>query len=261
MPRTAAKYYLSSIPTLLGGIHHALPTLLSAALTKQADRLVRLADGTKFHTRGLMDIWVIKETCLDRDYERIGAPIQDGWSVIDVGAGLGDFSVHVARRFPKARVIGFEPFAESYALLKRNIAENGVANVTVYPKAISHDGRPLVLRVIGEAVQHSTSDGGKPAAGEQAVESMTLGAALDAHGLAGCDLIKIDCEGGEFEILLNADRALLGRFRRIALEYHDSATMHNHAELERHLTAAGFTVTIFPNPVHADLGFLYAMRR
>ena len=105
MQPSAAKYYLSSIPTLLGGIHNALPTLLSAALTKREDRLVRLADGTKFHTRSLMDIWVIKETCLDRDYERIGAPIQDGWSVIDVGAGLGDFSVHVARRFPKARVI------------------------------------------------------------------------------------------------------------------------------------------------------------
>jgi len=36
--------------------------------------------------RGPMDIWIAKETYLDRFYERYGTPIGDGWAIIDVGA-------------------------------------------------------------------------------------------------------------------------------------------------------------------------------
>ena len=36
-----------------------------------------------------------------------------------------------------------------------------------------------------------------------------------------CDLLKIDCEGAEYEILFGASSELLDRTRRMALEYHN----------------------------------------
>lgn len=265
MRPSAVPYYLSSIPVLLGGVRRPFPAIASLAFAgRRADTSVEIAlkDGTRFAVRSLMDLWIIKETCLDRDYERIGPRIEDGWTVLDIGAGMGDFCVHVARRFPRARVIGYEPFAQSFKLLQHNIALNGVANLRAYPLAVSSDGRPMQLSMIGAAVQHSTSAAGAPASGSmQAVQSVTLAGALDREGIAQCDLLKIDCEGGEFDILLNASDALLRRFRNICLEYHDALTTHRHGELAERFKAAGFEVSVHPNPVHADIGLMHAARK
>lgn len=265
MRPSAVPYYLSSIPVLLGGVCRplaAIASLASAGRHTETGVEIALNDGTRFAARSLMDLWIIKETCLDRDYERIGLRIEDGWTVLDIGAGMGDFCVHVARRFPHARVIGFEPFAQSFKLLQHNIALNGVANISVYPVAVSSDGRPMQLSMIGAAVQHSTSTGGaaEPAP-MQAVQSVTLAGVLDRDGIAQCDMLKVDCEGGEFDILLNAPDALLRRFRNISLEYHDAPTTHRHGELVERFKAAGFDVSVHPNPVHADIGLMHASRK
>ena len=78
-----------------------------------------------------MDAWIVKETNLDRDYEVHGTAIQDGWIVVDIGAGLGDFTVFAARRTPHGRVFAYEPAPDSVALLEQNLGLNGIRNVDV----------------------------------------------------------------------------------------------------------------------------------
>src|SRR5262245_47231955 len=92
-------YYLTSIPRLLVGITN-WPSILGW-LMRPAPRgfgVVALRGGLRFEARSLMDIWVIKETCIDRGYEAAAVPLQPGWTVIDIGAGLGDFTVDAARK-------------------------------------------------------------------------------------------------------------------------------------------------------------------
>src|SRR5690349_3162171 len=82
-------YYFTSIPTLLIGITN-WPAVIGW-LIKPAPRgfgVVALRGGLRFEARSLMDIWVIKETCLDRGYENASVPLQPDWTVIDIGAGL-----------------------------------------------------------------------------------------------------------------------------------------------------------------------------
>lgn len=43
-------------------------------------------------------------------------------TVLDIGANTGDFAITMARRFPEARVISFEPLAEAGAELERRTA-------------------------------------------------------------------------------------------------------------------------------------------
>jgi hypothetical protein len=70
--------------------------------------------------------------------------------------------------------------------------------------------------------------------------------------------MKIDCEGCEFELLMNADRDLLSKIRRISIETHDGYSGHATTELMAHLEKNGFSVRREPNPVHSYLSILYA---
>ena len=147
----ALAYYLSSIPTLLRGVQNPIGTALGLLLNRRPVTLA-LRDGTRFHIRSAMDAWIVKETCLDKDYEHIAITIEDGWTVVDIGAGMGDFAVSVAYTHPHCRVYAYEPFPESFALLQENVALNRVTNVVPVQRGVSGVGGSLVLALTGAAV-------------------------------------------------------------------------------------------------------------
>ncbi len=99
-------YYFRSIPTLFGEIEN-WPFLFHLLSGKQA--VIWLRNGCRFQVRSLMDVWIIKETCLDRQYELYGTRIEDGWTVIDIGAGLGDFAILIARENPRSLSMPMSP--------------------------------------------------------------------------------------------------------------------------------------------------------
>jgi FkbM family methyltransferase len=273
-------YYARSIPSLLWHISprgEVLALFLGRAL--QQPLIIRLrGSGLRFRVRSAMDVWVIKETCLDRDYENmrnrvsstevasdpsrrtpISFALQDNWTIIDIGAGLGDFAAYAAQRNAHGRVLAFEPFPESFALLQQNVALNNLTNVVAQPCAIAEKSGSLALNVgIGEAVQHSTTRTG---ANTIEVQAMTLQQIFDEHRLDRCDFLKMDIEGGEYAILRSANAELLKRVQRIALEYHDNTPAGQHDELVRLLQSHGFHVDVRPNPVHDYLGYLYAVKK
>lgn len=253
-------YYFRSIPTITRGIKNwwALPSLLMS----NRPFTLQLQSGLQFQVRTLMDVWIIKETCLDRDYEIYGTPIQPGWTVVDIGAGLGDFTVFAAHKQPTSRVIGLEPFPESFALLEQNLTLNKIKNVKILPTAVGKENGRLQLATTGAAVQHSTSHKPNPDGNAHLieVETMTLPGIFAQYHIDRCHFLKMDCEGAEFDILFHTDEATLAKIDHLCLEYHDHITPHSHLELVDFLTERGFEVTTTPNPVHAYLGFLYGRR-
>lgn len=251
------KYYLTSIPTLLFGIKN----LLACAWLpfRREPIILRLRNGLQFKVRTLMDVWIIKETCLDRDYEKHGARVEDGWRIIDVGAALGDYIIMTARECPSSWVIAYEPSPASFALLQENLALNNIKNVHAFPYAISSINGVLKLSTCGEAVQHTTS---QTVSEEDTVEvrAIRLEDVFRSTGFNRCHFLKMDCEGGEFDILLNTPLEILDRIDRICLEYHDGFTEFSHTDLVNHLRHNGYRVKISRNPVHHNLGFLYAYK-
>ena len=250
-------YYLRSIPRLLTGIR-AWPRTVALFLGLPVPRPLVIAlrkDGLRFKVRSAMDVWVIKETCLDADYERYGAEIRPGWTVVDIGAGLGDFTLYASRKVgPAGQVRAFEPFPESYALLLENIKLNGALNIIALPYAVARQRCRLDLVQGGEAVRNGTVHNGGPGQ----VRAWGLAEALD--GLADCDLLKVDCEGGEYDIFLHAPAEALRKLRLVCLEYHDGVASHSHGDLAAFFAGQGFEVSLHPNPAHSDIGYLTARR-
>jgi len=262
-------YYLSSIFNLLTGIKNwPLVVRLFLKIAPPSPYLIELRkSGLKFKARGIMDVWSIKETFLDRFYERFGARIEDGWTIVDIGGGIGDYTLFAAVANPHGKVFAFEPFPESFALLQQNQAANNVANVQAFPEAIwSQAGAVKIDSTLGEPgqfISRTTEDaGGTPTSGGSfaQVPSISMADAFARMEIAHCDLMKIDCEGAEYPILFNTPEDVLERVQRIVMEYHDSLTQYTHRDMQEFLASKGYSVRVVQNYVHPDLGYLYAVR-
>jgi FkbM family methyltransferase len=253
-------YYLRSIFTLLTGITN-WPTVIAAfvGLPLEKPFAIQLrSTGLRFKVRSPMDIWIVKETCLDRDYERISVPIQNGCKVVDIGAGVGDFSIDTARCNPLGIVHAYEPFSGSFELLKQNVLLNHMENVMAFPEAISDHAGTLQLELSGAAVQHSTARTVLEQ-GSVAVPAITLSKVLSRLEGGRCDLLKMDCEGAEYGILMNSGDDCWPCIGQIVMEYHDGVTSFSHQDLAAFFEKRGFKVRSFPSKVQRDLGFLHIL--
>lgn len=255
-------YYSFSIAELVFGIRN-WPTAMRLFLQRQPSRSATIQlrrSNIRLRVRGAMDVWIAKETFLDRFYERYGTPVQDGWTVVDVGAGIGDFPIYVGHNHPSTRVYAFEPFPESFALLQQNLQLNRITNVQAFPEAIGAESGTLSLDLSsGEPLQFSTGSATQPEK-TLSVPCLSLADAFQRLALDRCDLLKLDCEGAEYDILFSTSDATLHQIGQIVMEYHEGVTKYGARDLVQYLTGKGFQVRTHPNPVHGHLGFLHASR-
>ena len=147
---------------------------------------------------------IIAWELLDDCYGLRRIDFSPGDIVIDIGAHIGLFAIYTALRFPHVQIHSFEPFPENYELLQQNLERNGITNVHTYPQGVSSDGRLL------EMVTNTQNSGGSTcysrtleAGRTSGIPSTTLDHIFDTLEVNKCKLLKIDCEGSEYEILLS----------------------------------------------------------
>lgn len=259
------KYYFDSIIELL--IKTKDPIFIFREFTNIApayNKMLRLRSSDLcFQIRNKMDIWSIKETFLDRFYERFGVPIENGWTIIDIGAGIGEYTIFAAQLCPDSRIIAFEPYRESFELLKRNLDLNRINNVEIYSDAISGNDGSLFLEISGsDPLQFKSVDkiNDNLNTDHQKINAISLLSAINRSGIETCDLLKLDCEGAEYDILLNTPPEVLNKIKRIVMEYHDGIVKYDHNILVEFLKAKGFSVRIQKNFAYDNLGYLCAIK-
>ena len=178
--------------------------------------VLELRCGLRFHIRpGSGDLGVVNEAFILNPYLGGGyIDVPDHAVVMDIGANIGDFSLQVAQRCPTGRVIAVEPLSEHARILKGHIAMNAYRHVTCVQSAVGAEEGMTGITVDGaQSRQYSVS--GRM----ESVRQTTLSRLMDEHELAHVDLLKLDCEGAEWDILPAAENAL-PRVRQICMEYH-----------------------------------------
>ena len=268
MSRLLSKYsyYLRSIFKLLSGFR-APWSIVRIFLNggPAGTKTVRLRQtGLELKVRGAMDLWSIKETFLDRFYERYGFRIQSDWTVIDIGAGIGEYTLFAAVHQPGVRVFAFEPYPPSFALMQENLRLNQVSNAQAFNEAVAETSGELLLDLTGgEPLQFQSHARQDAAAAKKGltVHSRSLADAFAALKIESCDLLKMDCEGAEYSILFGAPASVLELVERIVMEYHDHTPHYQHSDLVHFLDSQGYQVETFPNPVHSYIGYLRAIRK
>lgn len=130
-------------------------------------------------------------------------------TVLDVGGNVGFFSILARHYFPEAVIHSYEPEPEIFSILKRNT--EGIGVVSYNAGVASLHGRAEIVSN-GPSLYNSLRFA---EAGE--IRMVSINSAIDLLGET-IDLLKLDCEGGEWDIF--QDRESLRRVKHLAMEYH-----------------------------------------
>lgn len=177
---------------------------------------------------------------------------------LDIGAHVGCFSVAFARMHPRARVESYEASPSTAAYLERNIADNGL-ETRVHGNNLAVQGAAGTLEFADNGaasghngVLHLAADTKKTS-----VPSVAMSEALRVSSRPA-DIVKIDTEGGEYDMILGSAPGDWVGVRRVVLEYHDLPG-HSWEELEEFFGVAGLTLVHREN-FHLRLGMAWLSR-
>ena len=180
-------------------------------------------------------------------------------TIVDIGANMGSFALYAAISCPEAKIFCYEPVAENYGFLKRNLAINSLEKrVAAFQYAVAaRSGRREIA--LGTSPTHSLL-GIDCSAGHRLVECITLGDIINSQHLETVDLLKVNCEGAEYEILESCSRAELDHFPNIRLEYHNlDAFKRNGGWLSRFLESRRYKIESF-SKYRDESGIIWARR-
>lgn len=228
--------------------------LFSQTMLDATDAWVRIAQKNRIKLRGhhfdvsspLVTKW-IKSQLFWGFYEKaesrlIARYLDPGRDVIELGASIGVVTSRIATALePSARVIAVEADARLLPLLRRSLAENGVASrVQIVHGAIHYGAEPEVWIAHGE--NNCAGRVGEAGASRGAmVESVTLSALVERHGIGNYTLVA-DIEGAELGII-EQDAAALARCDTVIIELHDTCDKRGHVsvgELAERWAALGY---------------------
>lgn len=166
-------------------------------------------------------------------------------AVIDAGAHIGAFTAWIKLLHPAARVMAIEVEADNFALLEHNVGK--LPGVTTIHAPLAYDLQlsNLIVDPINSGGHHLSHDYEPGQISVQVPPAVTLDA-LVFGDFASVDLLKLDIEGAEVDVLMNASAETLSRIYCIIGERH--VTSEAFAPVVARLENLGFFVDDGPHP-------------
>lgn len=134
--------------------------------------------------------------------------------VLDFGGYVGNFSHQLVSMYDPYIFI-FEPVKEFYNILKRNFANN--KKVKIFDLAISNKNKKQTISVSGA----KSSTYMKESDEKQIIKEKDIKEFIEENNLKKIDLMKINIEGGEYEVLERLiETGLVKRIKDIQVQFH-----------------------------------------
>lgn len=140
---------------------------------------------------------------------KIASSLKTGMTFIDVGANIGQHTLIASGAIgPSGRIVSFEPQEKVRELLKENINNNNLNNITVLPYALGqHDGSANIYHMNkkndGEASLRPGSF--KESVTKEKITIRTLSGLMSELNITHIDVMKIDIEGAELDMLKGSE--------------------------------------------------------
>jgi len=132
--------------------------------------------------------------------------------IIDCGANLGLSTIYFSNLFPASKIFSFEPDAEIFKLLSKNISVFNKNNVELRNEAVWINDSEIQMSNDG-------ADGGSLVYSNKSsiVKAIRLKEFL--NNFKKIDMLKIDIEGAETEVILDCKDSL-NNVNNLFIEYH-----------------------------------------
>jgi FkbM family methyltransferase len=138
----------------------------------------------------------------------LNALAEDGFTILDIGANVGYYTIRLAKQFPQASIFAFEPVPKTFENLQGNIELNGITNATAFNFGLSDRNEE---RVFYCARENSVSASAARLNLENNRRVVCRVERLDdfrkTHPLT-VDFLKCDVEGAEYFVFQGAAETL-----------------------------------------------------
>lgn len=204
----------------------------------------------------IADLAMAWEVLIDGVYDTYPVAATD--IVVDIGGHIGSFTCRAATQATQGRVYACEPFPGTFEVLKKNAAQ--YPNTRINQIAISNkNGEAEFFFSPTNPAENSLV---KTSEHVTRVPLMTLGEFLRQNNIEKVNLMKIDCEGSEYDILYGAGEDLL-KIDKMVMEIHEPAYFglagkYSIPELLAFLKNKGFQVAF--KRENKFQGYIYATR-
>ena len=197
------------------------------------------------------NVWILKE------YKIEGFEIIENDVIIDVGGHIGLFALYASLKCPNGKIISIEPHPQNFLLLKENMANSKLKEIVFINKAITNSNREIDLFIDSlDDSAHSIYGNGK---NSMKIKSTTLENIMTENQISKCNMLKMDCEGAEFEIIESLSDDQLFKIEKLCFEYHLKGNSISSLEiLKNRLEKMSYNVNI--KPTNDFLGMLYAKK-
>ena len=193
----------------------------------------------------LTNVWLVEEYSNFR--------INDNDIIIDIGAHIGLFTLYASQYCKNGIIFCFEPVEENYSVLLDNITQNNLKNVKSFKSAVSKSESTITIYRNKDEAGHSMFSSNSHAL---KVDSISLKKIIDENSIDRCDLIKLDCEGAEYEIIESLPLEYFKKISKMIIEYHfadSNPKLVN--EIITKLKNVSFKMLTIPSS--SDMGMLY----
>ena len=170
-------------------------------------------------------------------------------NVVDAGSNVGAFTEYLIRNEVSEKIIAIECDSKALKDLKNNFKRE--YRVEIIPKALNSTNDPITFYqspenpVISSAIHPDklkNHTAGLKGDNEIIVDTITIANLIEKLGYI--DLLKIDIEGGEYEIIKNVDPSLFKNINNLLIECHffEEDYLEKYSNLIKKLSDNGYEV-------------------
>jgi len=146
--------------------------------------------------------------------------------ILDIGANVGLATIILAKQNPESIIYSFEPFENCFNILLQNIENNKLVNVVAIKKAVSN------ISTTKTFYSYDGMTGGNTLCSNlelfekefkkinyENIDVLGFNDFLQNYKIEEIELLKIDCEGSEYDILY--ENPFIKNIKNIVGEFHD----------------------------------------
>lgn len=136
--------------------------------------------------------------------------LHPNFTVFDIGANVGWYSLNISKEFPEIKIHAFEPIPKTFGYLNDNIKLNGLKNITTNNFGLSNANKDVLFYYFKEGSGNSSLANLSNISGTEGINSKVykLDTYIKTNNLS-VDFIKCDVEGAELFVFEGARETLL----------------------------------------------------